>query len=97
MRANRVRQRGDKRLDGASVGKQGPEVQPEPAVMARLEPEVSLPPADQAEQVGARRPQLTTSNVPRTGCQSLALEANPTICWSRKLSTTVSVYPDAAR
>ena len=52
VRANRVGQTGDERLDRARLGEQGPEVQPEPAVMARLEAEVSLAPTDQIEKVG---------------------------------------------
>lgn len=56
VRANRFGQTGDERLDRARVGEQGPEVQPEPAVMARLEAEVSLAPADQIEKAGGRSP-----------------------------------------
>jgi hypothetical protein len=54
--ANRFGQTGDERLDRARVGEQRPEVQPESAVMARLEAEVSLAPTDQIEKLGGRSP-----------------------------------------
>src|SRR3954468_21425887 len=56
VRPNRIRERSDEWFDALRVGEQRIEVEPERTVQPRLHTEVTAPPCDEIEQVGAVSP-----------------------------------------